>query len=136
MSPVNEDTDPADIALNKYVNHPSILKIKKYFNKPIEFNISELIPNDTEKEIKKTMCSNKGTFKNITPKSLKEPADVCSPLLLDIWAKEIVRKRIFPEDFQNADVTPVFTKDSPLLAKNCRPLSALSAVSKIFQRLM
>ena len=52
MFHVNEDSDPMDIVLNKYVNHPSKLKVKKYFNEPTEFNLLELIPNHIEKEIK------------------------------------------------------------------------------------
>ena len=55
VSLVNECSDPIDVVLNRYVNHPSILKIKKYFNEPIEFDISEVIPNDAEKEKKKFM---------------------------------------------------------------------------------
>ena len=98
--------------LNKYVDYPSILKIREYFNETTEFNFSEIIPNDIEKEIKKLESSKKGTFKSvqirsffgsvfspntgkseaektpyldtfhavITPKLLKETADVCSPL--------------------------------------------------------
>ena len=38
VSHVNEDSDPIDIALNRYVVHPSIFKIKEYFNEPIECN--------------------------------------------------------------------------------------------------
>ena len=57
---VNEDSDPFDIALNKYVNHPSILKIKEYFNEHTEFNFSDLIPNDIEKEIKQLRWLEKG----------------------------------------------------------------------------
>ena len=56
VSLVHEYSDPIDVALNKYVNHPSILKIKEYFNEPIEFDILEVIPNDSEKEIKH-LCS-------------------------------------------------------------------------------
>ena len=118
VSHVNEDSNPINISLNKYVNHPSILKMKQYFNKPTEFIFSEVIPNDIEKEIKNLNSSKKCTFKNITPKSLREAPDVCNPLLCDIWAEEIVRKGTFPKDFKNADVTPVFKKDNPLLAKN------------------
>ena len=90
VSHVNEDSDPIDIALNKCVNHPSMLKIKEYFNEPTEFNFSDLIPNDIEKEIKKLDSSKKDIFKNITTKSLKEALDICSPFLCDIWADEIV----------------------------------------------
>ena len=91
VSHVNEDSDPIDIALNKYVGHPSIFKIKEYFNEPTECNFSEVIPNDIKIEIKNLDSSKEGTFKNITPKSPKEAQDICSPLSCDILAKEIVR---------------------------------------------
>ena len=81
MSHVKEDSDPSDIALNKYVDHPSILKIKEYFNQPNEFDFLEVIPNDIEKEIKNLDSLD---FKKITPKSLKEVSDICSPILCDI----------------------------------------------------
>ena len=66
VSHVNENSDPIDITLNKYVDHPSIFKTKEYFNKPTEFNFSEVTPNDIKKEIKTLDSSKKGTFKNIT----------------------------------------------------------------------
>ena len=34
VSYVNEDSDAIDITLNKYIGHPSIFKIKEYFNEP------------------------------------------------------------------------------------------------------
>ena len=47
---VNEDSDPIDVALNKYVDHRSLLKMKEYFKEPTELNFSEAIPNDIEKK--------------------------------------------------------------------------------------
>ena len=49
VSHVNEDSDPINIALNKYVNHPSILKTMEYFNEHTVFNFLDLVPNDIEK---------------------------------------------------------------------------------------
>ena len=46
VSHVNENSDPIDINLNKYVNHLSILKTQKYFNKSTECNFSEVTLND------------------------------------------------------------------------------------------
>ena len=50
-------------------------------------------------------------------------------------------KRV-PKDLKNADVTPVFKKDNPVLAKKkkkkkkkSRPVSVLPTVSKIFERI-
>ena len=84
MPNVNEDPDSTDIALNKYVDHPSILKTKEYFNEPTEFNFLEVIPNDFEEEIKKLDSSKKGTLKDITLNSVKEASDVFSPKLCDM----------------------------------------------------
>ena len=43
---VNENSDPIDIVLNKFVDSPSIFKTKEYFNKTIWCNFSEITPND------------------------------------------------------------------------------------------
>ena len=59
MSHVNEDSDPTDITLSKYVDHPSILKIKEYFNEPIELKFLEVIQNDLKKEIRNLNSSKK-----------------------------------------------------------------------------
>ena len=47
VSHVNQNSDSIDIALNKYVDHSSIFKIKEYFNKS---NLSEVTPNYIKKE--------------------------------------------------------------------------------------
>ena len=59
MSHVNEDSDPTDITLSEYVGHPSILKIKEYFNEPIELKFLEVIQNDLKKEIRNLNSSKK-----------------------------------------------------------------------------
>ena len=112
------------------------MKIKEYFNEPTEFNFSEVIPNDIEKETKNLDSSKKGTFKNITPKSLREGSDLCTPILCNIWVEEIARKGTFLKDLKNADVTSLFKKDNPLLPKNYRHVSVLPTVSKIFEKLI
>ena len=92
--------------------------------------------NDIEEEINNIENSKKGIFRNIAPQSLKEAADICSPLLCNMWAKEILQKGTFPKDLKNADGTTVFKKDNPLLAKNYRPARLLPTVFKIFERIM
>ena len=70
---VNENSDPIDIKLNKYVNHPSIFKIKEYFNKSAESNFSEITPNDIKKEIQDLVQKK-------TPKYLSKGQDKCPSL--------------------------------------------------------
>ena len=42
----------------------------------------------------------------------------------------------FPYNMKLADMTPVFKKKDPFKKENCRAVSILSAISKIFERLM
>ena len=132
-----ESSYPVDIALKKYVNHPSVLKIKEFIGGNIsESDFSETTLEDITKEIKKLNLSKKGTFKNITPKCLLETLDICGPALLNIWNKGILSDCLYPSKLKLVDVSPVFKKGNPLLAKNYRPVSVLPTVTKIFERLM
>ena len=62
--------------------------------------------------------------------------DICGPALLNIWNKGVLSDCLYPSKLKLADVSPVFKKDNPLLAKNYRPVSVLPTVTKIFDRLM
>ena len=42
----------------------------------------------------------------------------------------------FPENLKLADITPVFKKNNPLHKVNCRPVSVLPSISKVFEKLM
>ena len=69
-------------------------------------------------------------------KRLKEASDICATPLNDIWNKEIITQKCFPNNFKLADVTPVFKKEDVSLLKNYRPVSVLQVVSKICERIM
>ena len=93
VSHANENSDPIDIALNKYVDHPSIFKIEEYFNKSTQCKFLEVTPNN----IKKSLDSwKKSASKNITPRSFSKEQDIC-PSLWDIWVEKIVQKGTFPK---------------------------------------
>ena len=86
-----ESSDPVDIALLKFKYHPSVLKIKEFIGKNVsDFHFSETIKN-IENEIKKLNVSEKGTFKNISPKCLLQTLDVSGPVLLNIWNEGILK---------------------------------------------
>ena len=42
----------------------------------------------------------------------------------------------FPDNMKLADITPIFKKKDPLKKENQRPVSILSTISKIFEKLM
>ena len=63
-------------------------------------------------------------------------SDICAPALNDIYNKEIITQKSFPNKLKQAGVTAVFNKDDVSLLKNSRPVSFLTVVSKIYERIM
>ena len=107
----------------KYKYHPSVLKIKEFVGENAsEFHFSETTIKNIEKEIKKLTISETETFKKISPKCLLETLDVSGPILLNIWNGNILKDCAYREKLKLADVSPVYKKANPLLAKNYRPV--------------
>ena len=80
------------------------------------------------------MITKNGTFKNIPTRRLKDVSDVCSPILANIWNEEILLNKNFPENLKLADVKPNLKKKDKTFLENCRPVSILPTVSKVFER--
>ena len=67
---------------------------------------------------------------------LKSSSKICNVVLQNIWDSEILGKLNFPNKLKLADITPVYKKKDPTLVENCRPVSVLPSVSKIFERII
>ena len=63
-------------------------------------------------------------------------SDICAPALNDIWNNEIITQKSCPNNLKLADVTSVFKKEDASLLKNYTPVSVLTVVSKICERIM
>ena len=89
ISNIDGLSDPVEIAIKKYENHPSNVVITEKFNFTVCFEFEEVNLKDIEKEIlnlktKKAVASN-----SIPAKVLKETCDICSPVVQQIWNDEI-----------------------------------------------
>ena len=92
ISNIDGLSDPVEIAIKKYENHPSIIAITEKSNFTVHFEFEEVNLTDIEKEIlnlntKKTVTSN-----SIPAKVLKETSDICSPVPQQMWNDEIFKK--------------------------------------------
>ena len=61
---------------------------------------------------------------------------MCSPILANNWNDEILLNKNFPTNLKLADVSPIFKKKDKTFVENCRLVSVLPTVSKIFERIM
>ena len=136
LSDTGNLSNPVEIAIRKFENHPSIQAIKENISVNKDFYFSNTDVSDILKET--TVLNNKrnDTFGNIPIKLLKEVSDICAPALNDIWNNEIVTQKPFHNNLKLADVTPVFKKEGASLLKNYRPVKVLPVVSKISERIM
>ena len=76
----------------------------------------------------------KATMSNSIPqKLLKSNKNICSETLKRIFINCLIKAE-FPNKLHPADVTPIFKKEDRSQAKNYRPISFLTSVSKIFER--
>ncbi len=71
----------------------------------------------------------------IPAKLLKDAAEEIAPSLTAIFNASI-NSRIFPDDFKTAIISPIYKSESKSNCDNYRPISVLSCVAKIFEKLI
>ncbi|MCG8048840.1 MAG: reverse transcriptase domain-containing protein [Candidatus Thiodiazotropha endolucinida] len=72
---------------------------------------------------------------NVNNKILKELATPLSKPLCDLFNSSM-SKGIFPDLWKEANVTPLHKKDDPSMVSNYRPISLLSTVGKIMEKIV
>ena len=118
----------------KYDTHPSIVAIKAAVAQNlIPFNFS-LINDHAMFKVLNSMNTKKATgFDNISSIFLKSGATYLAPHLAH-YINTSIEQCQFPDVMKIAEVSPIFKKENDLLKGNFRPVSVLTALSKVFER--
>ena len=123
--------DPLMKAIMKYRFHPSIVAIKKNCNSGLSFSFSQVERHEIMKEIN-NLKTNKTTQSTDMPtKRIKENSDIFEDFIFGNY-----KKFYFPNYLKNAIITPVHKKGAKTSKDNYRPVSILSNISKIYERLL
>ena len=72
---------------------------------------------------------------NISANLIRECADIISDPLYDLFKKSLM-SGIFPGDWKCARVTPLFKQGESSDLNNYRPISVISVVAKVFERIV
>mgnify|MGYP001792265277 CR=1 FL=1 len=130
----NSNHSISDI-INHFKNSESVIKIKEQCNENAEsFSFTAF----KKEEIIKILndLPNKSSILNDIPLSiLKKYVYIYSEKLTSIF-NNCLNENKFPDILKKADVTPVFKKGTATDKENFRPISTLSHLSKIFERLL
>ena len=131
----NTSNDKIVNIINKFKNHPSVVKIKENINIEGNFSFRMSSVTDIENEMHKLNTKKPTTFNNIPAKILVDNSVICSQLITQIYNNSILNSN-FPAALKNADITPAHKKDETTKKENYRPVSILPCISKIFERIM
>ena len=102
---------------------------------PFNFNI-KTVSCDEVRNIIKTLNSKKGALSESIPANvLKDYCEVYLPFLTKI-INDCITNSIIPTEMKLAETIPVFKKIDPLDKKNYRPISLLSHLSKIIEKII
>ena len=83
-------------------------------------------------EIRKTTGLDK-----ISTKLVKQADETIFESLVYIYLTTVSLKTgIFPDDWKLAKVTPIYKTDDKTLCENYRPISVISSIAKIFEKLV
>ena len=113
----------------KCKNHPSILEIQKN-SKNKTFHFEEVNSGKVEKEILKLEKTKASQKTDIPTRIIKENIDIFVDL------NSAIKSSNFFSPLKLADVTPLHKKRRKDIKENFRPVSILTALSKIFEKCM
>ena len=119
-------------AINKFKDHPSILKIKENVKVGERFTFLEKNVDEIKTEIECLNTHKPTTYNNIPAKVLVNCKDISAGYITTAYNVSLAECN-FPASLKNADITPAHKKLETTLRINYRPISILPSVSKIFE---
>ena len=127
-----EDSDPIINAIKTFEKHPSILKIQEV-SYGCRFSFENVSLEDVKKVTRELDISKASQLLDIPTKIIKQNADIFSEFFC-VNINHSVSNSSFPDQLKWADVKQVFKKNSRTVKENCRPVSVLPNISKIYVR--
>ncbi len=99
------------------------------------FEINRLSSINVKNVILKINTSKATGHDRISPKLLKDSADIIAESLTVIFNKSI-ETGIFPDDLKVACISPIYKGENKTECSNYRPISVISVVAKVFEKLV
>ena len=131
--PFSQNFNGVSEILDKHTNHPSIIKIKSSQTQREEFTIPLATENDIF-NILTSLNASKGTGFDKIPAKLVQLSASDITRYLTMLINQSITQCVFPDSAKITSVIPVFNKEDPLDKGNYRPISILSAFSKVFEK--
>ena len=99
------------------------------------FKFNEISLDDVFRLLFDIKCSKASGPDKISARLIKDSAKVIAPSLTIIFNCSL-STGVFPEDWKNARVSPIYKSGKKIDPSNYRPISVLSVVAKLFEKLV
>jgi hypothetical protein len=99
------------------------------------FNFTSITIQETIDALNQIKSKNSPGLDGISTRSLKDATNIIAGPLVNIFNVSFQRA-IFPNDWKLAKVTPVFKEGNKADCGNYRPISVISVVAKLFEKLV
>ena len=134
--PICENIDePLLKAIVRYRNQPSIVAIKKFCNSKSHFSFKIAQKEEILKELNNLNINKATQNTDISTKIIKENSDMFGDFIFSNL-NCCINTSSYPSLLKRANITPVHKKDSKSAKNNYRPVSILSNISKLYERIM
>ena len=127
--------DPLLKAIVRYQTHPSIVAIKKFCNSKSHFSFRNVQKEEILKELNNQNINKATQNTDIPTKIIKEKSDIFGDLIFSNL-NCCINNSSYPSLLKRADITPVHKKDSKSEKNNHRPVSILSNISTVYERII
>ena len=127
--------DPVEIAIKKYSSHPSINLISENRNPFHYFALSFVTNSRVSAKLRELKVNKASPISSILSKILKENSDIFTGILEELFNASSV-DGAFPFELKRCEVASVFKANDQMTNGSYRPTTVLSAISKVYERLM
>ncbi|MCG7877682.1 MAG: reverse transcriptase domain-containing protein [Candidatus Thiodiazotropha endolucinida] len=137
---ISEDSEKANL-LNSYFVEQTLIDDQSAtlpcsINRDIPtLNTVQITPKQVEDTLKSLKLGKASGPDNVNNRILKELAEPLSNPLCDLFNYSLA-KCVFPDKWKEANVSPLFKKDDPSLISNYRPISLLSTIGKVMEKIV
>ena len=127
------DGETIDDILCEYDDHDSIKYIRNGNPNRESFNFSSVCVEKVKSMLDDIDSSKATGFDNIPPKLLKSASQELAEPVTNL-VNQSIRISHFPHDLKKAELSPLYKCKDDLIFTNYRPVSVLTSLSKLFER--
>ena len=131
----DDDVESAKDAIMKHRTHPSISKIEQNRHNGKTFEFQKVNEVDVKRKLKNINIRKATGFDNIPGKILRVASSELSSPMTRLFHISISSSS-FPDIMKCAELCPQFKNDDNMKRENYRPVSILTAFSKIYESLL